>query len=86
MSASDQADRLVTAARQARDHAIATYSHFKVGAALLLPNGQIVTGCNVENVSYIVGAAVAVLVAVVASLGPARRAASVQPMLAMRSN
>jgi ABC-type lipoprotein release transport system permease subunit len=32
-----------------------------------------------------VGAAVAVLVAVVASLAPARRAASVQPMVAMRS-
>jgi len=41
---------------------------------------------NVEYVSYVLGAAVAVLVAVVASLGPARRAASVQPMLAMRSN
>lgn len=40
---------------------------------------------NVENLSYVVGAAVAVLVAVVASLGPARRAASVQPMAAMRS-
>ena len=37
---------------------------------------------NVENLSYVVGAAVAVLVAVVASLAPARRAASVQPMVA----
>jgi predicted permease len=40
---------------------------------------------NVEYMSYVVGAAVAVLVAVVASLAPARRAASVQPMVAMRS-
>src|SRR6185295_16874252 len=40
---------------------------------------------NVEYLSYVVGAAVAVLVAVVASLAPARRSASVQPMVAMRS-
>jgi predicted permease len=39
----------------------------------------------VEPVAYLAGPAVAVLVAVVASLGPARRAASVQPMVAMRS-
>ena len=41
---------------------------------------------NVEPLAYILGAAVAVLVAVVASLAPARRAASVQPMVAMRTN
>src|SRR5262245_752661 len=40
---------------------------------------------NVEPLAYVVGAAVAVLVAVLASLVPARRAASVQPMVAMRS-
>src|SRR5207249_1467477 len=40
---------------------------------------------SVEYLSYVVGAAVAVLVAIVASLAPARRAASVQPMVAMRS-
>jgi len=40
---------------------------------------------NVEPLAYVVGAAVAVLVAVVASLAPARRAASVQPMVAMRT-
>ena len=40
---------------------------------------------NVEYLSYVAGAAVAVLIAVVASLGPARRTASVQPMVAMRS-
>lgn len=28
------------------------YSHFRVGAALLLEDGSIVTGCNVENCSY----------------------------------
>jgi hypothetical protein len=40
---------------------------------------------QVENLAYVVGAAIAILVAVVASLAPARRAASVQPMAAMRS-
>jgi predicted permease len=40
---------------------------------------------SVEYLSYVVGAAVAVLIAMVASLAPARRAASVQPMVAMRS-
>lgn len=38
-------------------HAVAAnsyspYSHFRVGAALLLDDGSIVTGCNVENCSY----------------------------------
>jgi ABC-type lipoprotein release transport system permease subunit len=40
---------------------------------------------SVEYLSYVVGAAIAVFIAVVASLAPARRAASVQPMVAMRS-
>jgi predicted permease len=40
---------------------------------------------GVEPLSYVAGAAVAILVAVVASLAPARRAASVAPMMAMRS-
>jgi cytidine deaminase len=46
------ADALVTAARAAREHAIAPYSHFKVGAAVQTRAGRIFTGCNVENASY----------------------------------
>jgi ABC-type lipoprotein release transport system permease subunit len=40
---------------------------------------------NVETLAYLAGGAIAILVAVLASLGPARRAASVLPMVAMRS-
>ena len=38
-----------------RDNAYAPYSQFPVGAAGLTDDGRIVTGCNVENVSYGVG-------------------------------
>jgi predicted permease len=40
---------------------------------------------NVESMAYIAGVVIAVLVAILAGLGPARRAASVQPMAAIRS-
>jgi cytidine deaminase len=43
---------LVDAARAAALHAHAPYSRFAVGAALLMTDGQIVTGCNFENASY----------------------------------
>ena len=45
-------DALVEHARRAREHAVADYSHFKVGAALETADGTIVTGCNVENATY----------------------------------
>ncbi len=44
--------RLVQAAIDAAKFAYAPYSNFHVGAALLLDDGQIVTGSNFENASY----------------------------------
>jgi cytidine deaminase len=43
---------LVGAARRAREHADAAYSHFKVGAALEAVDGTVITGCNIENATY----------------------------------
>jgi cytidine deaminase len=43
---------LVRAAARARLGAVAPYSKFKVGAALLTASGEIVTGANVESASY----------------------------------
>ena len=45
-------DRLLAAAEQAAGHSYSPYSRVRVGAALCLASGEIVTGCNVENCSY----------------------------------
>jgi cytidine deaminase len=43
---------LVAAARVAREHAHASFSKFKVGAALETDTGIVITGCNIENATY----------------------------------
>jgi cytidine deaminase len=45
-------DPLAAAAIQAREHAHAPFSHFRVGAALLDAAGRIHTGCNIENATF----------------------------------
>ena len=50
LSESDQ--NLVSAAKTIMKTAYAPYSKFKVGAALLLGNGEIITGSNQENIAY----------------------------------
>ncbi|MCT4665834.1 MAG: cytidine deaminase [Flavobacteriales bacterium] len=44
--------KLLAKAREAQAKAYAPYSNFKVGAALLLENGEIVLGSNQENAAY----------------------------------
>lgn len=43
---------LIQAAHEAYEFAYVPYSHFPVGAAILLEDGSILTGANVENASY----------------------------------
>ena len=43
---------LIDAAKHATSNAYAPYSHFHLGAALLLENGEIITGNNQENAAF----------------------------------
>ncbi len=43
---------LIEAAKKGREKAYAPYSRFKVGAAVLLKDGKIIDGCNIENAAY----------------------------------
>src|SRR6266581_2986187 len=52
MGMADRKAELVEAALKARQRAVAPYSKFQVGAALLTDKGEIITGANVESASY----------------------------------
>jgi cytidine deaminase len=43
---------LLEQARRAAEASYSPYSHFRVGAALLCKDGEVITGTNVENRSY----------------------------------
>lgn len=45
-------DMLIQAAREAKEHSYSPYSKFPVGAAVLLEDGQVFNGTNIENASY----------------------------------
>jgi cytidine deaminase len=49
---SDERESLLDTARQALKRAYAPYSNFHVGAAVLTEQGEVFSGCNVENASY----------------------------------
>jgi cytidine deaminase len=70
---------LMDQAREVASHSYSPYSGFKVGAALKLTNDKVVTGTNVENVSYglTICAERSALVRAVAEFGPAIRIAAV---------
>ncbi len=48
----EQKQALIRQAMAAREKAVAPYSNFLVGAALLAKNGTVYTGCNIENAAY----------------------------------
>ena len=45
-------EQLLQHAIKARENAVATFSHYKVGAALVTAEGRVYTGCNIENATY----------------------------------
>lgn len=52
---SETEQTLINNAIEATYHSYSPYSHFHVGAAVLLENGKTIIGCNQENISYPAG-------------------------------
>lgn len=48
----DQTNELIRAATEAQQNTYSPYSGVRVGSAVLMDNGKIYGGCNVENASY----------------------------------
>ena len=72
-------DNLLKEAEKAAEKSYSPYSGFRVGAALRLANSEVVTGTNVENVSYglTICAERAALVRAVSEFGPGIRVEAV---------
>ena len=49
---SEDLQSLIEAAKEAREHSVAPFSGFRVGAAVKTDSGKVYTGCNVESASY----------------------------------
>lgn len=52
MISNDVKEKLISLAKKAQEKAYVPYSKFPVGAALITEDGDIFTGCNIENISY----------------------------------
>ncbi len=78
-STKPELEKLFEQAGQAALHSYSPYSGFRVGAALRLANGEVVTGTNVENVSYglTICAERSALVRAVSQFGPQIRVEAV---------
>ncbi|GHA44831.1 cytidine deaminase [Amylibacter ulvae] len=48
----DTIQTLIAAATDVMKNAHVPYSNFRVGAAMLMENGDVITGCNIENASF----------------------------------
>jgi cytidine deaminase len=72
-------DVLLDQAKKAAEKSYSPYSHFRVGAALGLSNGHVVTGTNVENISFglTICAERSALVRAVSEFGPDIRIESI---------
>lgn len=49
---SNERQSLIEAATRARNCALASYSNFRVGAAVESADGRVFTGCNIESAAY----------------------------------
>ena len=49
---SSEQQALIQVAKEQTNHSYCPYSHFHVGAAALLGNGEVIRGCNQENAAY----------------------------------